>query len=634
LTPGAWKRLRNRWAVFAHDLLWVPVAIYFAFWLRFNLEVIPHSYLFGLYTMLLVSVPVQALLFWRFGLYRGIWRFASIPDHVRILKTALLGTLVTTITLFAWHRLHGVPRSVLLLYPMLLVVGIATPRVFYRWLKDHHLRFGREEGQKALVVGAGQAADLLLRDLLRRPEYHPVAVVDDDPAKRGKDLRGLGVLGTLEEIPQIVEQMSIEVVLLAIPSAASPVVNRVVGMCTEAGVPCRTLPSLVELAGGNVAVSRLRPVTVEDLLGREPVTLDIDAIAAYLHGKKVLVTGGGGSIGSELCRQVAAKGPGHLIVLDSSELNLFLIERDLAEHFPELHFDTVLADIRNRVRIPLLFDQFRPQVVFHAAALKHVPMVEANPEEAVQVNVLGTSIVADAAVQSGCGRFVLISTDKAVNPANVMGATKRVAEIYCQNLDRRSATCFITTRFGNVLDSSGSVVPLFAQQIAKGGPVTVTHPQVTRYFMTIPEAVGLILQAGSMGKGGEIFILDMGHAVKIQHLAEQMIRLSGMSLGRDIEIVYTGLRPGEKLFEELFHEQEALQPTGHRKILLAGHRTVQWQQMLEMLQELGEYCERYELDRVRSTLRKLVPEYGAVAAAPLAGESRHTVARMGQESAA
>ncbi len=605
-----WDWLRNRWAAFLHDLLWVPVAVVLAYWLRFNLDQIPVAYRVGMYWMIALALPVQALLFWMFGLYRGLWRFASVPDHIRILKTAGLGALTLTLVLFVAFRLETVPRSVLLLYPLLLVLGLATPRVFYRWVKDHRLGIGRGRGQRALIVGAGRAGELLASDLARDFAYQAVAFADDDPRKRGKDVHGVRVMGALADIPQLIARMDIAVVLVAMPSVDSGVLDRVVEMCAGAKVPCRTLPSLLELADGAVQVARLRPVTVEDLLDRQPIELDSDAIRGYLAGKSVLVTGAGGSIGAELCRQIARKDPRELIVLDSCEYNLFRIENILQAEVPELKLHVMLRDVCNPVCVHQTFGALRPQVVFHAAALKHVPLVERNAAEGANTNALGTRHVAEAAERCGCERFVLISTDKAVNPANVMGATKRVAEIYCQHLDLSSSTRFITTRFGNVLDSKGSVVPLFQQQIAAGGPVTVTHPEITRYFMTIPEAVGLILQAGAMGRGGEIFVLDMGKPVPILHLAEQMIRLSGKTPGEDVKIAFIGLRPGEKLFEELFHELEGHHPTDHSKIMLARRpREEDWQRFEAKLSELNLACRRYDEARVRALLAELVPEY-------------------------
>jgi len=426
-------------------------------------------------------------------------------------------------------------------------------------------------------------------------------------------VHGVRVIGRLDDLPRIAKRSAVEVVLLAIPSAPRQVVKRVSEQCRDMAVPCRILPSIAELADGRVAVSQLREVTIEDVLGREAVTLDDAAIAAFIAGKCILVTGAGGSIGSELCRQVRRAEPSRLVMLDHSEFNLYNIEQELREGEGAMPADAcvpLLGDVRDAARMRWIFEEYRPQVVFHAAAYKHVPLVEENPAEGARTNLLGTAQVADLAVEFAVGKLVLVSTDKAVNPANVMGATKRAAEIYCQNLAARSPdTAFITTRFGNVLGSAGSVVPKFRKQIAAGGPVTVTHPDMTRYFMTIPEAVSLILQAGAMGRGGEIFVLDMGEPVRIVELAEQMIRLSGYEPGVDIAIAFTGLRPGEKMFEELFHDAEPLQPTNHAKIMLARAREVAWDEFTGNMQRLAEACTRRELVEVRRLLRLLVPEY-------------------------
>lgn len=611
IRPGYWNRLvlrlRNRWAVFLHDLCWAPLAAWMAFGLRFNLDGIPLEHQYALQAWIGLALPIHAWLSWYFGLYRGIWRYASMPDLIRILNVVLVGTVLVVAGLFVWQRLEGVPRSVVMLYPLLLLLGLGMPRIIYRWLKDHHLALAAPTAQRVLIVGAGAAAELLLRDLLRHPGYQPVALVDDDPAKRGKAIHGVRVLGQIADLSGLFQQTQTQLVLIALPSAHSALLEQVALLCAQWQIPCRTLPSLAELADGRVTLARLRPVEVEDLLGRAPVALDSLAIAAYLRGKRVLVTGGGGSIGSELCRQIARQAPECLYVLDYSEFNLFRIEQEL-RRMPELRWHTTLADVRQAARVEQLLTQWRPEVIFHAAALKHVPLVEANPEEGLCTNVIGTRQVAEAALRHGCSRFVLISTDKAVNPGNVMGASKRLAEQVCQALSGQQ-TRFITTRFGNVLDSSGSVVPLFKEQIARGGPVTVTHPEVTRYFMTIPEAVGLILQAGALGQGGEIFVLDMGLPVKIAHLAEQMIRLSGKQPGVDIAITYTGLRPGEKLEEELFHPQERYQTTAHPKLLLASARVVEAPVLLRALDELAQACQRYDSACWLPLLRQLVPEF-------------------------
>ena len=602
--------LRNRWLVFVHDLLWVPAAMLMAFWLRFNLGDIPDDYIHALKILIVVALPVQALVSWYFGLYRGIWRFASIPDLLRILKAVLSGAVLTFVFMFIWQRLEGVPRSVLVLYPVILTLALATPRMLYRWLKDHHLNLTTHERKRALLIGAGRAGELLVRDLLKSGPYEPVGFLDDAERRQGQEIHGIRVMGGLAELEKIIGKLGVEVVLLTMPSASHRVIQSVVEKCQQLDVPCRTLPSVADLADGRVEVSSLRQVQIEDLLGRDVIEMDDAPVRQLISGQCVLVTGAGGSIGSELCRQVMRHDPASLIMVDHGEYNLYRIEGEIRRRFPSGNAVALLGDIRDEARMRWLFEAWRPQVVFNAAAYKHVPLVEENPAEGVKTNIFGTCQLADLAVTFQARKFVQISTDKAVNPANIMGATKRAAEIYCQNMSTRSQeTAFITTRFGNVLGSAGSVVPLFREQIEHGGPVTVTHPEITRYFMTIPEAVSLILQAGAMGEGGEIFVLDMGEPVRIADLAEQMIRLSGLEPGEDIEIVYTGLRPGEKLYEELFHASESLQKTTHPKIMLSASRETDWAQVQKQLKQLRVACAERKLEQLKSILQEMVPEY-------------------------
>jgi len=604
--------LMNRWLVIVHDLLWIPLAIWMAFWLRFNLGVIPSGQLHPLHLLITLSIPLQFMVFWYFGLYRGIWRFASIPDLLRIFKAVGAGVLLSFMLMFVWQRLEGVPRSALVLYPVILMIGLAVPRLCYRWMKDHHLNL-RDFGRKrALLLGAGQAGELLVRDLLKSGPYDAVGFLDDADRRQGQEIHGVRVVGRLAELGSIVARYDVDVVLLAIPSASHQTIQMITQQCQSLNVPCRILPSVAELADGRVEVSLLRQVQIEDLLGRDTVKLDQREIASLMRGRRVLLTGAGGSIGAELCRQVLANNPSHLLLLDHGEFNLYGIEQELRQKGEEqgVEVHAILADIRDTERMRWVFDHFRPDIVFNAAAYKHVPLVEENPAEGVKTNVLGTCGIADMAVEFGVTKFIQVSTDKAVNPTNVMGTSKRCAEIYTQNLNRRSdKTAFITTRFGNVLGSTGSVVPLFRKQIEAGGPITVTHPDITRYFMTIPEAVSLILQAGSMGQGGEIFVLDMGDPVKIVELAEQMIRLTGLEPGKDIEIEFTGLRPGEKLYEELFHDSEQLGKTMHPKIMLSGSREVDWETMQQQLASLRMACVSRDVQALHAELKQLVPEF-------------------------
>ncbi len=603
------KLIDNRSLAIFHDLAMIPVAWFGAYWLRFNLGVIPDKQLSAAIGMLAIVIVIQAIAFRYFGLYRGVWRFASMPDLMRIAKAVLVGMAFSAVTIFLITRMEGVPRSVFPLYGLLLIALLGGPRFLVRWSKDRGIYTG--EGRKLLIVGAGKAGEMLVRDLLRNREecYQPVGFVDDNIVKQGSEIHGVRVLSSCDEMIDLVERLDIDLIVLALPSAKSSDMRRLVGLCEKTGVPFRTLPPLDRLMSGQVTVNQLREVSIDDLLGREPVSLDWDAIELELKGKRVLVTGAGGSIGSELCRQIARLQPAHLILLDSSEFNLYTIEMELLKGYPGLKISRCLNDVVDKAAIDRIFSNSRPEVVFHAAAYKHVPMLEDQVREAARNNIQGTRTMADTADRFGCEAFVMISTDKAVNPANVMGTSKRAAEIYCQNLNQRSQTRFVTVRFGNVLGSAGSVVPLFRKQIETGGPVTVTHREITRYFMTIPEACQLILQASVMGKGGEIFVLDMGEPIKISYLAEQMIQLSGKVPGEDIAIVYTGLRPGEKLYEELFHEKEALQSTDHAKILLARHRGFAWERLSEIMDQLNAACASYDEHALRTFMKELVPEW-------------------------
>lgn len=604
--------LNKRGLVLIHDLAVVLMAWFGAFWLRFNLQTIPDSYMQTAISWSWLALLAQTFAFVVFRVHRGEWRFASMPDLMRIGKAALVGTGLILTVLFLFTRLQGVPRSVFPLYAILLGVGLGLPRFFYRWARDRHLYI--DTGRRALVVGAGRAGEMLVRDLLRDSSgtVRPVGFVDDKAAMRGREIQGVRILGSCLQIPTLVQTKEIDLILLALPSATASQMQRLVELCEQADVPFRTLPRMADLVSGHVSVETLRDVSIEDLLGRDPVILDVLLVQRAFAGKCVLVTGAGGSIGAELCRQVAKISPDSLVLFEQSEFNLFEIERELHRDFPQLTLYTCLGDVTDHVLVDRVLAQYRPAVVFHAAAYKHVPMLEHQCRQAARNNVLGTSTVALAADRYGVEAFVMISTDKAVNPANVMGASKRIAEIFCQNIDRRSTSRFITVRFGNVLGSAGSVVPLFREQIRMGGPVTVTHPDMERYFMTIPEACQLILEAGAMGKGGEIYVLDMGNPVKITYLAEQMIRLSGREPGKDIEITYTGLRPGEKLYEELFHGME-LSGTTHEKILQSQSRVIDWDYLDSCLSRLEDACQTLDEPAILELIRELVPEMQAPA---------------------
>jgi FlaA1/EpsC-like NDP-sugar epimerase len=605
---------RRTAVVIVHDLLIITGAWLLAWFARFNFAVPPAHFLRAAVDAVPLVLLLQGGLGWWFGLYRGLWRFASVPDLANIIRAALLGTLAIAIALFLLTRMQHVPRSVLVLYPVFLVCLLGGPRLAYRLWKDHGLGLhGLGAGRRVVVVGAGQAGETLARHMLRGREYLPVAFVDDNARLRDSRIHGVPVLGAVEELPGVVARLRPEFVVIAIPSANNRQMQRIVTACELSGVRFRTLPRARDLATGASYVSELRDVSIEDLLGRDAVILDWQRINRGLAGRTIAVTGGGGSIGSELCRQLARIGPSKLIVFDQSEFNLFSIESELRRGFPQLELIAVLGDVCDRSAVDAMMDAHRPSVVFHAAAYKHVPMLERQVRIAIRNNVVGTHVLARAAIRHGASEFVLISTDKAVHPRSIMGSCKRVAELLCEGLNERSPTRFITVRFGNVLGSTGSVVPLFRSQIAAGGPVTVTHPEVTRYFMTVEEACQLIMQAAVIGRGGEIYVLEMGEPVRISYLAEQMIRLSGLEPGRQIQIAYTGLRPGEKLHEELFYEGEESVATEHNKIRLARQRTLDRDAFDRGFEGLMAACDQGGDAAMFAALRALVPEFGSPA---------------------
>lgn len=604
-------KIHPRLAVVLHDLAMVWIAWTAITSFRWSFESArPTLDMFGPEVWLVLAA--QGVIFWLTGLYKGLWRFASLPDLWNILRAAMLGALAIAVTLFLYNRLETVPRTVLVAYPLALAILLGLPRLGYRYWKDSRLDFlSRSPALRVLVLGAGRAGDTLVRDLVRENRYRPVGILDDNTQIRGARIHGVPVLGMLEQLPDLARETAAQMLLIAMPSANSAQMQRVVGFCEATGLPFRTMPRLADVVAGRSNFNELKEVAIEDLLGREQIELDWTSIRTGISGKRVLVTGGGGSIGSELCRQVARLGAASLTILEISEYNLYRIEQELSREFPDLLLDARIGDCGDIPGCERTFGRARPQVVFHAAAYKHVPLLQEQVREAFRNNVLGTKVVAEAADRHGAECFVLISTDKAVNPSSIMGACKRAAEIYCQNFASQSHTRFITVRFGNVLDSAGSVVPLFREQIREGGPVTVTHPEITRYFMTIPEACQLILQAAVLGKGGEIFALDMGEPVKIAYLAEQMIRLAGKQPGRDIQIAFTGLRSGEKLFEELFHPLENYQATAHNKIFLAQPRSMAWSLLTTLLRQAELAVQDIDEEKLRRVLDQLLPEFEA-----------------------
>ncbi|MFM0557347.1 nucleoside-diphosphate sugar epimerase/dehydratase [Paraburkholderia sediminicola] len=604
-------------SAFAFDLCAVAGAWLAAYLIRFN-GYVPVEFWSGAVRTLLWALPVYGVMFRIFGLYRGMWVFASLPDLMRIAKAVLAGAFLMMMVAVMAQPHPIIPRSVLAVSPLLLFLAMGGTRALYRASKEFYLYGGLVgQGKPVVVLGAGNAGASLARELSRSSEWRLVGLLDDDPAKQGREIYGYKVWGPISDLQQWASDMKVEHAIIAIPSASVDAQRRVATLCVRAGVRAMVLPALTTLTQGEAFLSRVRQIDLEDLLGREPVRIDMPHVEALLSGRVVMVTGAGGSIGSELCRQILRFEPAQLIAFDLSEYAMYRLTEELHDRFPKLSVVPVIGDAKDSLLLDQVLSRYTPHILFHAAAYKHVPLMEElNAWQAVRNNVLGTYRVARAAIRHDVKHFVLISTDKAVNPTNVMGASKRLAEMACQALQQTSTrTQFETVRFGNVLGSAGSVIPKFQQQIAKGGPVTVTHPEITRFFMTIPEASQLVLQASSMGHGGEIFILDMGEPVKIVDLARDLIRLYGFS-EEHIRIVFTGLRPGEKLYEELLADDEATTRTPHPKLRIAQARETPDNLLDELLPWLMQH--RVPSDQeVRRDLRRWVPEYQPAAASAL-----------------
>ena len=593
---------------FLHDVCAAALAWYLAFSVRFNLSIPEESY-HALVQSGLWVVPIQALVFWGCGLYRGMWRYASLPDLKRLLLAGATAALVAPLILLLLAIHSNVPRSVLLIAPIFLLVMMAGSRLAYRTWKEYR-QYGvmHKQGEPIIVLGAGEAAINLVKDLSRSDHWRVVGLLDDNKAKAGRLLHGIKVLGDIDEAPAWAKRLDVKHTIIAMPTASNEIRRHAVKLCSDAGLAVLTVPSLTDLMTGKVTISQVRKVGVEDLLGREPVSLDSEGLHEFLFNQVVLVTGAGGSIGSELCRQIVQFTPSVLVLFEQSEFALYTIEQEFMDKYPDIQIVCVIGDVKNAARVGQVIRHYAPSVIFHAAAYKHVPLMEeTNAWEAIRNNVLGTFVLAQCASENHVKKFVLISTDKAVNPTNVMGASKRLAEMICQGVQAKSKTRFAMVRFGNVLGSTGSVIPKFTEQIAKGGPITVTHPDIIRYFMSIPEAAQLVLQAGCMGIGGEVFVMDMGDPVKIVDLARDMIRLSGLTED-DIKIEFSGLRPGEKLFEELLADGEHTLPTPHPKLRIARARNVDQaglQEIVHWLKGSGNLDDA----QVRRDLKKWVPEY-------------------------
>ena len=613
LSHFAWTRFKRSAVVMALDALWIMASFFLALWLRFEFRVtsIPEKY-FSVFTgtifwWALLCVTVLALA----GAYSCIWRYIGLRDLSRlIIGYAVLAGLGLGLVVMLSLQM---PRSYYCIGFLLSFCGSAAMRVSYRLLIQMSAEFANRKPktvERVMIVGAGSAAQTLLREFAANPELHArvECLIDDNPSKFRMFLEGVRIVGDRTAIPAMAKRYSIDRIVYAISNASPEARKEILHICSTTKCKLQVLPSISQLVSEKVSVSQLKDVEVQDLLGRAPIQVNLEEIYRYIGGKVVLVTGGGGSIGSELCRQIAKSKPSQLIIFDVYENNLYDIQQELQRIHPELNLVALVGSVRNTKRIESVMSTYRPDIVFHAAAHKHVPLMEDSPNEAIKNNVLGTYKTATAAARTGVKKFVLISTDKAVNPTNIMGASKRLCEMVVQMMNRRSETDFVAVRFGNVLGSNGSVIPLFKKQIAAGGPVTVTHPDIIRYFMTIPEAVSLVLQAGYYAKGGEIFILDMGQPVRIADMARNLIRLSGYEPDVDIKIVYTGLRPGEKLFEELLMKEEGLQSTANHLIHIGRPIEMDDEQFVANLEELRRACES-EAGDIKAIVERIVPTY-------------------------
>ena len=610
------KVLIRRLYLVCYDIAAVALSGYLALLLRFDLHPnqIPPQYLSVLWETVWFSMLMTVVVFAAFRLYSSLWTYAGTTEMMYVVSACVVDTVLNMVVVLLNHReqAYPLPRSFFMLYGVFLLAFTIGGRYSYRAVRAIRGRMSgdRSVRRNVMLIGAGSAGSALIKEIVgsRMVNKNLVGVIDDDPAKQGTFIHGIRVIGTRDDIIRCAEELEVDEIMIALPSASAKEIKEIVDICKETGCELKRLPGIYQLVNGEVSISKLKDVDVNDLLGREPVCVDLDSIMSYVSDKVILVTGGGGSIGSELCRQIASHQPKQLIIVDIYENNAYSIQQELRHSYPELDLVVLIASVRNTKRMDDIFSMYRPDIVYHAAAHKHVPLMEDSPNEAVKNNVLGTWKVVQAADRYHVKRFVMISTDKAVNPTNIMGATKRVCEMIIQTYNNRSQTEFVAVRFGNVLGSNGSVIPLFKKQIEQGGPVTVTHPDIIRYFMTIPEAVSLVLQAGAYAKGGEIFVLDMGEPVKILDLAKNLILLSGHKPGEDIQIEFTGLRPGEELYEEMLMEEEGLQNTDNQLIHIGKPIELDEEKFLAQLQHLKDYVVE-EPDDIRSYIQDIVPTY-------------------------
>ena len=593
------------------DILFINIALYISLYLRFDVN-IPQQYLDICFWYSPLITLIMVLSFFFFNLYKSLWRYASIDEMISVVEANLVGVAIIFIT-FVLLKIQ-LPKSIYGILWLSNTALIGGSRFTYRALRRAKRKITKKDYSfsNLLIIGAGEAGSTVIREIFESPKLSKniVGVIDDDVTKVGRKINGINILGTRNDIVKVAKDYQVDEIIIALPSSPKKEIKKIIEICKETKCKLRILPGVYELIDGKISIKKIRDVEIEDLLGREPVKINLQEIGKYLKDQVVLVTGGGGSIGSELCRQISTFNPKQLIILDMYENNAYDIQNELKMKYGDsLNLKVVIANIREYDRMEEIFSDLNPNIIFHAAACKHVPLMEKNPFEAIKTNVFGTLSLIKLSDKYNVKKFVLISTDKAVNPTNVMGATKRIAEKIIQSFDKISKTEFVAVRFGNVLGSNGSVIPLFKKQIIDGGPVTVTHPEIIRYFMTIPEAVQLVLQAGSLAKGGEIFVLDMGEPVKILNLARDLIKLSGFEPDVDIKIEFTGLRPGEKLYEELLMSEEGLQKTENDKIFIGKPQHIPNGELIDQLNKLSEVVKQNDYSKLIKIIKEIVPTY-------------------------
>ncbi len=609
------KLLYRRTCLIIYDIISVIGASYLALLMRYNFNIseIPSHFMEPINRFLAVNILITLLVLYLFRMYHSLWAYAGETELQNIVISCCISAVCYSVGIqfFKTPGQQAVPGSYYFLYVFLLISFVFVSRFSYRFFRSlKHKQQNKNNGISVMVIGAGEAANLIIKEIVNSNFSTMVikCIIDDDSGKWGRFIQGIKVVGGREKIIECADIFGIDEIIVAMPSISRVQMSEILDICKETNCKLRSLPGMYQLVNGEVSVSKLRDVEVEDLLGRDPIEVDLDSILGYVKGKRVMVTGGGGSIGSELCRQIAGHKPAQLIIVDIYENNAYDIQQELQADHPELNLVVLIASVRNTNRVNWIFEHYKPEIVYHAAAHKHVPLMETSPNEAVKNNVFGTWKTVQAAAMNGTKRFVMISTDKAVNPTNIMGASKRICEMIIQTFNKHYDTEFVAVRFGNVLGSNGSVIPLFKKQILAGGPVTVTHQDIIRYFMTIPEAVSLVLQAGAYAKGGEIFVLDMGKPVKILDLAKNLIRLSGYRVDEDIKIEFTGLRPGEKLYEELLMEEEGLRETANKLIFVGKPIEIDEMRFFAQLRDLKEASKNESAD-IRTMIREIVPTY-------------------------